>query len=79
VTPEEFLKRWQGCKRSHLALMLGCSQSTINHWFSNDAAREPPPDVLERLNEIDATFNCWLIQDRQIPHLRNIYDEISEN
>lgn len=76
MTPEEFLKKWQGCKRSHLSLMLGCSQSTVNHWFSN---REAPPDILERLNEIDTTFQCWQIQDRQIQNLRTIYDEIADN
>jgi hypothetical protein len=76
VTPEDFLTKW-GCKRSHLSLMLGYSQSTINHWFSNDPTREPPPDVLERLNEIDAVFRCWQIQDEQVPHLRSIYDELT--
>lgn len=75
MTPDEFVQKW-GCKRSHLALMLGCSQSTVNHWFSN---REAPSDILQRLNEIDAVFQCWRIQDQQIMNLRTIYDEIVDN
>lgn len=76
MTPQEFVNKWK-ISRSQLSLITGYSQVSIDHWFSEKSTREPPPDVLARLDEIDSIFECWRVQDERIPHLRDIYESIA--
>ena len=52
MTPQDFLNKWK-IKRSQLSLLLGVAQGTVDHWFAK-SAREPPPEILKRLDEYDA-------------------------
>lgn len=82
MSPEEFCKKWN-VKRSQLAMLLGVSQVTVDHWFSKKSSRIAQPDTLRQLDEYDAILECWKlvrdIQETRFPLLYEIFTEFVDD
>ena len=74
---EEFLALWgeYGITRAHLSLICDCSDSTVNHWFSEGRTHKEPTARHKRLLA-DAHYNfCWLLT---LPiRYQEIYSELT--
>lgn len=69
MTPQEFCSKWD-IKRSQLADLLCLAQGTVDHWFSAKSKRQPPADVLKRLDEYDGLLEDWLELHRNLHQFR---------
>lgn len=77
MSPREFIDKW-GLTRAELASILNKKMTTVDHWFSAKSPLEPPPDVQQRLVEIDTLFSQWKLADERLPQLRELYETIRE-
>ncbi|HEY9697118.1 MAG TPA: helix-turn-helix transcriptional regulator [Trichocoleus sp.] len=59
MTPQAFYAKWN-VSHAQIALICGCSQSTVDRWFSQGTNRRSPSAIhLRRLAEMDLLWECY--------------------
>ncbi|HEY9697672.1 MAG TPA: hypothetical protein V6D10_10445 [Trichocoleus sp.] len=59
MTPQAFYAKWN-VSHAQIALICGCSQPTVDRWFSQGTNRRSPSAVhLRRLAEMDLLWECY--------------------
>lgn len=70
LSPAQFLQYWQ-VSYLELAQLVGCSRSTVEHWFIQGASRREP--TLAQCRRLAVVHRLWQHAQAVSPRLVEIY------